>query len=574
MTGLSNDASLIQNIYLSRPFKVRNADEFGLESILDLFVDPTEGLDTPFEYENRIIKGRMGSGKTMYLRANHAYYLYTLVPSLLEGIPPILPIYIRLSDFQQINDPNEIYKAFIIKMITEISNIYLHLKDANKLAKIHNGILTLPSNIFRIDSRVSELYTKLRKLTAQEYVEKFSNSVDVSGNIKPRIFDFSLKINKENITEIKNKDNPSITDVENAYEKLLKELGGSLLVLIDEAGSINKSFFKEGDSTSVFENLMNQLRTTSFIRTKIAIYPQTYSDILTETRYGDAVLLEDDLSNAEGHSAFKKRAIALISRYLSKVANTNVDEELIFDNSSTNEKSDATEQLINASTGNMRRFVHLLDISMNEAYKSNNGNDKVNISHVNSALRVQANSMESQFNAIEKDYLSLLVNTCKNRGTYRFQFPNKAPVLMKYTNKSTEYNLLNIIENGTGRKGTTYSFDYAYCVFKEIPTHYQKDSERIDKTRSLKTGDWIKKVAQISEELLVHASLPGKIEGTVNYLNNENAFVKGEDEKQYFFTRNDVIKADAKKKLVFGCRLRFYPYISGENFWAMDVEIL
>jgi hypothetical protein len=64
-----------------------------------------------------------------------------------------------------------------------------------------------------------------------------------------------------------------------------------MLLLIDEAGSVNKSFFKEEDKSSVFEVLMNQLRTTSFIRTQIAIYPQSYSDILTEIRYGDAINL-------------------------------------------------------------------------------------------------------------------------------------------------------------------------------------------------------------------------------------------------------------------------------------------
>jgi len=57
--------------YECRPFKVRNADEFDLNNVLDLFIDPTDGLSSPFDYENSIIKGRMGSGKTMYLRANY-----------------------------------------------------------------------------------------------------------------------------------------------------------------------------------------------------------------------------------------------------------------------------------------------------------------------------------------------------------------------------------------------------------------------------------------------------------------------------------------------------------------------
>ena len=97
----------LQAVYHSRPFKTRNADEYDLENILDLFIDPTDGLNGPFEFSNAIIKGKMGSGKTMFLRANYAYYLYTLVPCLMDGSPIILPVYIRLSDFQNSRDASK-----------------------------------------------------------------------------------------------------------------------------------------------------------------------------------------------------------------------------------------------------------------------------------------------------------------------------------------------------------------------------------------------------------------------------------------------------------------------------------
>lgn len=74
----------MDKVFKLRPFKIRNADEYNVSNILSLFVSPINGLATPFDYENSIIKGRMGSGKTMYLRANHAYYLSGLVPSLIE----------------------------------------------------------------------------------------------------------------------------------------------------------------------------------------------------------------------------------------------------------------------------------------------------------------------------------------------------------------------------------------------------------------------------------------------------------------------------------------------------------
>jgi hypothetical protein len=106
---------MLREIYYSRPFAIRNADEYDLSAILDLFVDPTESLHSPFDYENVIVKGRMGTGKTMYLRANHAFYLYNIVPSLLNEVTVILPIYIRLSDFQHLSSAEDIYRSIIIK---------------------------------------------------------------------------------------------------------------------------------------------------------------------------------------------------------------------------------------------------------------------------------------------------------------------------------------------------------------------------------------------------------------------------------------------------------------------------
>lgn len=564
----------LQDVYHSRPFKVRNADEYDLENILDLFIDPTEGLNNPFEFENSIIKGRMGSGKTIYLRANHAYYVYTLIPSIIEQAPLVLPIYIKLSDFQHIQNSNEIYNAFIIKLIKEISSVYLHLQDANKLAQMHNGILTLPTNIFKTDSKINNLLNELRKLTSTEYIEKISKELGFDGKIKPKFFEASANYRNQEAIEIKQKKIPGIGDVENAFEKLLKPFNGKILLLIDEAGSVSKSFFKEEDNSSIFEVLMNQLRTTSFIRTKIAIYPQSYSDILTEIRYGDAINLHEDITNNNGYESFKKRGISLINKYLTKAINHNITYTDIFDEKNNEDESDILEQIINASSGNMRRFVQLLDLSMNEAYKANKGYDKVNIIDVFGALKEHAISMERLYTDIDKEFLSSLVSTCRNRTAYKFQFPNKAPSLMKYINKSSEYNILNIVDFGKGQRGTVYSFDYAFCVYRDIPTHYIKDSERIDKTRSRNRGEWIKKVTQVSERLIELANLPGKIEGKVTFVTDTGGFLKSDDGNEYYFNKSNIIPEDKNKPIIYGKRLRFYPIRYEDSIFARDIEVL
>ena len=115
----------LEKVYNSRPFKIRNADEFDIENILDLFIDPTDGLNSPFDFTNSIIKGKMGSGKTMYLRANHAYYLYTLVPCLNENEEIILPVYIKLSSFSNIQKPE--YWLILLKKSPAFASTSNHL---------------------------------------------------------------------------------------------------------------------------------------------------------------------------------------------------------------------------------------------------------------------------------------------------------------------------------------------------------------------------------------------------------------------------------------------------------------
>ena len=105
-------------LVLLRPFQIRNADEFLDENILELFVDPTSGVAGPFDYCNEIVKGKMGTGKTMYLRANYMYHLSVLVPQMMDRVPLVLPLYIKLSDFQNLHQPEKIYDKILNSVYT------------------------------------------------------------------------------------------------------------------------------------------------------------------------------------------------------------------------------------------------------------------------------------------------------------------------------------------------------------------------------------------------------------------------------------------------------------------------
>jgi hypothetical protein len=565
----------MKEIFQARPFKVRNADEYNLENVLNLFVNPIDGLTSPFDYENSIVKGRMGSGKTMYLRANHAYYLYGVVPCLLEHSGEIiLPILIRLSDFQHLTDPSIIYRAIIIRIVEEITSTYLHLSDQKKLAELHTGIRCLPDNLMGTH-KLSQSIKKLSMLGSEEYIERITNELGLNASAKPKFMELSSKWKETKFCEVKTKPNPGIRDIEECYRSLLEDQDGKILLLIDEAGSLDKKFFQQESGSTFFEILMNQFRTASFIRTKIAVYPNSYSDMLTETRYGDIVHLLEDVTDERGYQKYRNRALELIDNYLNPESYnpTTCYPGDVFELSDSM-YGDCLEQILYASGGNMRRLIHLLDVSMNVTYRESQGKSKVSNDFVIEALKEHAASIESLFTPQEKHFLDNVSSVCRARAAYKFKFPNMSPVLYKYTSKSQEYNIVNIDELGSGRRGTVYSFDYCYAILKDIPTHYLSTSGRINRDRTLQDGKWIGRVAQISDELLEQASLPGKIEGVIDYIHDNVGFIKCDQGDQYFYDTSQVIESDKNKRLFIGKRVRFYPTKINDTKIASNLEIL
>lgn len=561
-------------LVLLRPFQTRNADEFLDENILELFVDPTNGVAGPFDYCNEIVKGKMGTGKTMYLRANYIYHLSVLVPQMIDHAPLILPLYIKLSDFQNLHDPEKIYDNILIRLIHEILNTCEKLQSASELVKLHEGI---QNNTFGMwFSRVSQkpIIDKLNKLSAEEYTQQVSTELSTQGTIGNSFLQACSTYGKNDFIELKKKDRPQIADVVFAYDSLLRPINCNLLILFDEVGSIDKSFFEERGGASYFETLMNQLRTLDFVRNKIAIYPHTFADILTETRYGDVVALEDDIYTPTGYTAFLNKTISIAEKYLTSAASEPVSVESVFDVSKDNMQ--LLEQIIYASDGNMRRLVQLLDSTLNECYKRCQALERANIMDAIAAIKNQAIQMERLYYGDDLDFLHALTAVCKKRTAYRFKFPNKSPILLRYTNKSAEYNILSIKELGTGRRGTTYWFDYAYCLHADIPTHYQFNSERIARSRSRDDGDWITTVTRITDELIIQANLPGKIDGTISYLNTEKTagFISDGTRDDIFFTTGFIIESDRGIHLTSGRKVRFFPVPLDKSMSAREIELL
>jgi len=225
----------------------------------------------------------------------------------------------------------------------------------------------------------------------------------------------------------------------------------------------------------------------------------------------------------------------------------------------------------------MRRLIQLLDLSLNVTFREHYDELYVTKETVGETLKEHAEQIESIYGQVERDFIEKLASICKARGAYKFTFPNMSPILYKYTNKSQEYNVINIEELGSGRKGTIYSFDYACAVLKDLPTHSFEGGERVNKERSLQGGKWINRVAQISSQLLEQAALPGKIEGTITYydIKNERGFVGAEgNEAKYFFQKEDILEQDRAQVVFAGKRVRFQPGIVGTVELASYIEIL
>lgn len=377
------------------------------------------------------------------------------------------------------------------------------------------------------------------------------------------------------LLEMRKKANPGIKDVEECYKNLLEGRAGKILLLIDEAGSLDRSFFQNDEGSAFFEILMNQFRTASFIRTKIAVYPNSYSDMLTETRYGDAVRLEESIQSDRGYVRFRDRVISLINNYINPKSyeDSGYIASDIFDISSE-PYGDCLEQIIYASQGNMRRLIQLLDSALNVTYRDSPEHLKVTKQLTYETLKEHAEDIESVFSPQEKDFLESIISVCRTRGTYKFKFPNKSPMLYKYTSKSREYNIISIDELGTGRKGTVYSFDYAYSVLRDLPTHHIKGTEKQNKERSLKNGTWITRVSQVSEELIEQAALPGKIEGSIIFVHEDAGFINCDSNERYFFDSSNIISDDRSKQLTIGKRVRFYPINFNDTKMAENIEIL
>lgn len=130
----------------------------------------------------------------------------------------ILPVLIRLSDFQHINEPALIYRSIIIKVIEELLSIYEYLQNIVNLGQIHLGMKSLAADP-RDAQKMKHALRQLINLGSDEFVERITSEMGMKGGVKPQFFELSADY-RQTITEIKQKPNPGIKDIEKCYKNL------------------------------------------------------------------------------------------------------------------------------------------------------------------------------------------------------------------------------------------------------------------------------------------------------------------------------------------------------------------
>ena len=183
------DKDDLKKIYIAEPFKTRNAEKYDSSSIWNLFIESKGNDCDPFKIKNLIIKGEKGSGKTMFLRINYEYFLRNIDAG-------VLPVYINMSDFQDISDPEQIYRDVIIRIAKEIVELIKIYTDKGYLKK-ENEKLDIISNL-------------IEKLTFHECTQSVSRNNNRTGGVQIPWMNVGVDYSESTTTEIKHINKPRI----------------------------------------------------------------------------------------------------------------------------------------------------------------------------------------------------------------------------------------------------------------------------------------------------------------------------------------------------------------------------
>lgn len=559
----------IGHVLTARPFKVRNADEFDLAEVLHRFINPRSELYSPFEYESSILRGKKGTGKTMYLRANYALYQYDVYPAIIEGRRPHIPIFLSLSKFQHIVQADELYRAIMFSLCESLAQTYHSLLDSSYMRNVHLGMQSLPDYYFSA-AKIREAGKQLLRMNVDNYIQTIEAQQEGRFGAKVKFLELlarTLGTRKEQFTR---KQDASISSLMEMHRMLVGDSDADLLILLDEAGSLHRDFFRGDRDGSHFEIMLNQFRTTQSVRCKVAVYPDAPSDKVSDTRYGDRITLQEDIDDGTGYRSFRAKTLNLIDRYIGEFYQVQtISHRDIFEITDA-DFGDCIEQIIYGSGGNMRLLVQLLDLALAATHQRTGGNGRASVADAEEALSQFSYNTLSTHSESERDLLSKIASECRRRTAYKFTYKYNTLVLNRLAERSEEYNLVEVVQPGTGRAATVYKLDYCTCVREKLPTHVTTGDTagalRVNRERSLSTGQWNIRVCAIEDSDADKCSpevIPGHIVSVPH--DNKLGTIVDRSGAFYHFFPGDVKRYDGAKNLVSEADVTFVPVVLADG---------
>jgi len=544
------------------PFVYISAEDLEESEVLDLFVSDQPSTLEIFSYNvNNIIRGRWGSGKTMCLRAVETYSFSQAILDLTEkGRTPVIPVLVNLSELSDISDPVEINRELILLVIRNLLRTGHTIEDYVRQRTWFGRFKTWRDKL--TDAGLYGQDARFTELSADKVIEQTQRAYKVGSKLKARKFLDVLAEYSGSYTEtIESSQRVSISNLTNLYHEALRPYCDNVLLLLDEVGSLQSSFFAtRGDDRSYYDNLVNNLRSNKNIHYKLGVYPEHYSDTLQESRYGTRISLDYQLRDKKSYSRYKALCMTILKRYLRSAQRLGDERELKNFIGIHNETRDsryseisqceegvgnALEQLCFGSGGIVRRLLSLSNRAMSAAAQKMPKSPFVSRNVVTEVLERSGKELLKRHSDIERGQVNELAVKCKNGGTYRFRSKIQAKaVLRPFLSKTQQDSILRIAEFGGDEGRSIYEFDYSFCVASGIPTHEHYDKQSLCHGRTLSHAKWITKTVDASEIIL---KISGGGRGRIRTFFDDRGygFIQYDATRdELFFHKNDILNLD------------------------------
>lgn len=475
------------------PFAVSNAEKIPNDLILGLFVEDVDRHRPANRLSgDAIVRGKRGSGKTMCLRYLDIFGSINFRRAVSDRKPAeCLPVSVNLS-------------------------------------RLHTS---------ELGPNVEDVYEAAENLICDQVLDAIGRAVE---DTQSAAFRHAYYRAKQRLTVLEGQTGARLSKIGIAIRENLASYFDHVLLLIDEVATVfPRVFFTEPDKG--FVAWMNLIRNSGPFNTRLTVYPNDVSDTLNEDRFGSIINLEYDPHDETDFLAFRPYAAMLVDKYLGSVCIDQEKSPILNDLMVCDEhESDAFEQILYASGGSSRRLMRLLERCLAFRIRDDRRNEPLSKAEVFQVISEYSAALVAGYKTTEQQLALSLSKACKKQGTYRFRLPGLSQGLKPLHSAHEEFNIVSVIEVGAGTRGTAYEFNYPYCIQMGIPTHHQRDTQRVHAGRDRIGGEWIQKVTTVNKESLDIFEDSERLTGKVIEASEDSYFIESLD-NQLFIAQQESL---------------------------------